>query len=131
MADVQQRLEKLEDFRSEYEALNQVRIKGFHELIEEAKLLQAGSKEFWRLKAKLFDLLWKKLEPVMSQVLEREQLGGAKSELAQCLQKNGLVGVLPVGRGGWGGTTTVDVRTPRIASPTPQLPCAHCHCTGP
>ena len=79
MADVQQRLEKLEDFRSEYEALNRVRIKGFHELLEEAKLLQTGSKEFWRLKAKLFDLLWQKLEPVMSQVLEGEQLAAAKT----------------------------------------------------
>ena len=84
MADVQRRLEKLEDFRSEYEALNRVRLKGLHELIEEAKLFQASSKEFWRLKAKLKDLLWKKLEPVMSQVLEGEQLAGAKSELAQC-----------------------------------------------
>ena len=69
---------------------------GFHELFEEAKLLQTGSKEFWRLKAKLFDLLWQKLEPVMSQVLEEEQLAGAKSELAQYLQEDGLVGVFPV-----------------------------------
>ena len=100
----------LEDFRSEYEALNRVRIKGFHELLEEAKLLQNGSKELWRLKAKLFDLLWQKLEPVMSQVQEGEQLAGAKSELAERLQEDGLVGVFPVG-GAWGGTSVVDVRT--------------------
>ena len=49
------------------------------------------------MKAKPLDLLWQKLEPVMSQVLEGEQLAGAKSELAQCLQEDGLVGVFPVG----------------------------------
>ena len=52
MTEVVERIEKLEDFKSEQKALTRVRVKGVPALLEEAKALESGSKEFWSLKAR-------------------------------------------------------------------------------
>ena len=77
MSEVVERIEKLEDFKSEQEALTRVRVTGVPALLEEAKALESGSKEFWRLKARVGELVWNHLEPLLATQLKGDTLKGA------------------------------------------------------
>ena len=79
-------------------------------LLEEAKALESGSKEFWRLKARVGVLVWNHLEPLVATQLQGETLEGAKREFLVCTAPDGLVGVFPVG-GSWANPPAVDIRT--------------------
>ena len=103
MTEVVERIEKLEDFKSEQEALTRVRVKGVPALLGEAKVLESGSKEFWRLKARVGELVWNHLEPLLAKQLQGDTLESAKREFLVylvCTALDGLVGVFLVG-GSW------------------------------
>ena len=62
MAELVARVEKLEDFKAEQESLARVRVKGCPALLAAAQELDKGTKEFWKLKEQVGDLVWENLE---------------------------------------------------------------------
>ena len=108
--DRSRRIEKLEDFKSEQEALTRVRVKGVPALLKGAKALESGSKDFWRLKARVGELVWNQLEPLLATQVKGDTLEGAKRKFLVCTAPDGLVGVFPVG-GSWANPPAVDIRS--------------------
>ena len=101
MAELVARVEKLEDFKAEQDSLARVRVKGCPALLAAAQELDKGTKEFWKLKEQVGDLVWENLEPLVAHNLTPENVRAAKQEWKVCTAAEGLVGVFPVG-GSWG-----------------------------
>ena len=99
-----ERLNKLEEFRSEQESTLRFRLEGFHALeawcVKESK----GAREFWRVKQQLVDLMW----PDLCLVYQEPDSTPLKQEAEQCLKVDtAVMGVFPLG-GHWGEQKCVD-----------------------
>ncbi|CAE7493906.1 unnamed protein product [Symbiodinium sp. CCMP2592] len=102
--NVDARLEFLEDRVSEWDTLTRVRAKGIPALVNRAREIDAGTREFWTLKECVGQLMWEAVSPGLSRVLEH-----VKTEWDVGFFKDGISGVYPIG-GKWGETHIFDVR---------------------
>ena len=64
----------------------------------------------WSPVARVGELVWNHLEPLLAKQLQGETLEGAKREFSVCTAPDGLVGVFPVG-GSWANAPAVDIRS--------------------
>ena len=105
------RLAQLEDKVAEWDATLRVRVKGCQPLLEEAREIEGGSKEFWRLKEKVGDIL---LRALTEELTKCPQASNAvpdtwRTELTQVFRAEFLVGVFSVG-GKFSSSELVDIR---------------------
>ncbi|CAE7729143.1 HFA1 [Symbiodinium sp. CCMP2592] len=107
--NVDARLEFLEDRVSEWDTLTRVRAKGIPALVNRAREIDAGTREFWTLKECVGQLMWEAVSPGLSRVLPADALEHVKTEWDVGFFKDGISGVYPIG-GKWGETHIFDVR---------------------
>ena len=86
-----------------------MRVKGCPALLAAAQELDKGTKEFWKLKEQVGDLVREDLEPLVAHNLTPDNVRAAKQEWKVCIAAEGLVGVFPVG-GSWGSPPAIDIR---------------------
>ena len=96
---VTERLEKVENRLSEWEATTRCRVKGATLLLQEGRTLGSGSKEFWRLKEKVAPLLQEAVKSALDVLPPTDIPDGMINELGQVLFKDSLIGIFPVGGG--------------------------------
>ena len=65
LEQIDARLTKLEDFKSDQEALTRFRLKGFINVLSRGRAIDLGDKKFWAMKSEALDLLFSSLEPVL------------------------------------------------------------------
>ena len=116
MEQIEARLTKLEDFKSDQEALTRIRLKGFQGLLARGRAIDTGDKRFWTMKQDAVDLVYSCLEPVLKSKWGdlapealAEKLTKVLNEMSSCLLEGALVGFFPVGSP-WATADTVDLR---------------------
>ena len=103
------RLEKLEDRVSEWDATLRIRVKGCKDLLAEGLELEKGTREFWKLKDRTGPLLQAAVGDALKGLPPGDIPEHLMSELGQAFHPAGLVGVFPVG-GRFDGADVVDIR---------------------
>ena len=107
---MEHRLEKLEDSVSDWQAALRIRIEGCDSVAKRARELNNTSKEFWRMKAEVADLLLKDLATCLIQCFPLEvERGRVQSELTESFPADAVVGVFPQGAP-WGSEKSIDIR---------------------
>lgn len=107
---VEERLTELEADRGEWRAALRVRVKGFSKLEDRAVELSKSTREYWRLKAELLDLLLFSLQPLLGLMFADGSMQKIRKELSECFgQADALLGVFPVG-GKFGEHKALDIR---------------------
>ena len=81
------------------------RVSGFEKLSNRCHEISRGSREFWRLKHEVGDLMLHSLGPDLFGPNDAK----IKGELAECLQEPWLLGVFPVG-GRWPDEKSIEIR---------------------
>lgn len=111
MADktIEDRVSALEANKDDWGTPLKLRFSGCEKLEARGKELAQGSKEFWKLKSELFELLWPDLEPHILKAFGNES-EKIRAELYEVLSyPSFFVGVFPTG-GPWGSCKSVDVK---------------------
>ena len=116
MEQIDARLTKLDDFKSDQEALTRIRLKGFLNVLACGRAIDSGDKRFWTMKEDAADLVYSGLEPVKWRDLSPEALAEKTTkvlnEMSACLLERALVGFFPVGRFPVGACSAVIPCTP-------------------
>lgn len=103
-------MERVEDVLSEWEAVCRVRCKGVPAIQAEALRLMDTSKELWRLKEAVPEMIWTLISPVLAQSTpDPQDLAKLKGEFDGCMRPENLQGIFPVGSP-WSSAETVDLK---------------------
>ncbi|CAE6973016.1 unnamed protein product [Symbiodinium sp. CCMP2592] len=108
-SDADTRLEFLEDRMGEWDSLTRIRVKGVPALVTQARELAQGSREFWRLKDTVGQLVWDVVGPILSPVVQEPALSAMRDEWLLGCHKEGLQGIFPIA-GKWQDTHMFDIR---------------------
>ena len=108
---MEDRIAALEERTDEWQSALRVRIQGADKLSARGLELAQGSKEFWKLKSEVVDLLLDTLDPLLPTLLpDSAKRLSVRNELREVLSlPEYIYGVFPIG-GKWGSEKSLDVR---------------------
>ena len=110
---VEERLTALEIFKEEVSKTTKVRFVGADKLSKRGLELHTSSREFWRLKLEVCDLLLESLDPLLLTLFPEESKRTAvRNEFKECLclsHVEYINGIFPAG-GEWGKERAIDLR---------------------
>ena len=107
---VEERLIALEIFKEEVSKTTKVRFVGADKLSKRGLELHTSSREFWRLKIEVCDLLLESLDPLLPSLFPEESKRTAvRNEFKECLSHVEYInGISPAG-GDWGKERAIDL----------------------
>lgn len=107
---LEERVTTLEENKDEWNATLRVRVKGFSKLEERCVDLSRTSKEYWRLKSELLELLLFTLQPMLAGMFKDGGDVKVHREFSECFgQADFFLGIFPVG-GRFGERKALDIR---------------------
>lgn len=105
---LESQMKTLSERQQSWDQVLRFRVSGFEKLSNRCHEISRGSREFWRLKHEVGDLMLHSLGPYMQDLFGPND-AKIKGELAECLQEPWLLGVFPVG-GRWPDEKSIDIR---------------------